>query len=66
MSELRLVLTNVCNFKCFFCHGEGSKTRVENMLNADDYTFLFLQSTKILDTTKVSLTGGEPDRKSVV
>ena len=42
MSELRLVLTNACNFKCFFCHGEGSKTKVENRLDADDYKFLFL------------------------
>lgn len=60
MSELRLVLTNACNFKCFFCHGEGSKTKVENRLDADDYKFLFLQAMKILDTTKISLTGGEP------
>ena len=41
MSELRLVLTNACNFKCFFCHGEGSKTKVENRLDADDYKFQF-------------------------
>ncbi len=67
MSELRLVLTNSCDFKCFFCHAEGSKGKSDTKLNASDYKYLFLKSYKVLNTNYISLTGGEPTiRKDIV
>ena len=28
--ELRLIITQLCNFDCYFCHHEGIKTKKED------------------------------------
>ncbi|SHH23591.1 radical SAM protein [Clostridium grantii] len=57
--EVRISLTNICNFKCFFCHSEGlddtslvklSKEKLENIL----------YQCKINNCETITLTGGEP------
>ena len=39
--ELRLLLTQKCNFKCGFCHKEGVPKCKAEMLNAQDYAFVY-------------------------
>lgn len=58
--ELRLVLTRNCNYDCYFCHGEGMKKTVRDMLNADDYEFLVKFCKEEFGWNTVTLTGGEP------
>jgi dTDP-4-amino-4,6-dideoxygalactose transaminase/molybdenum cofactor biosynthesis enzyme MoaA len=58
--ELRLIVTQKCNYDCTFCHNEGIEKDAESHLNGDDYAFLFLICQKTFGWNEVSITGGEP------
>ncbi|MBA2378922.1 MAG: GTP 3',8-cyclase MoaA [Blastocatellia bacterium] len=59
--DLRISLTDRCNFRCFYClpHGEPAWARKEKLLNYEEIAFLaevFVE----LGIRKIRLTGGEP------
>lgn len=57
--EIRISLTNKCNFKCFFCHQEG--INIENKISLDKEQLLrILKQCKINNYRNITLTGGEP------
>lgn len=58
--ELRLLLTQKCNYDCVFCNHEQLNTKVENNLTVDDYVYLFTVCKNKLGWQNISLTGGEP------
>ena len=58
--ELRLLVTNDCNFDCYFCHKEGQKAISTAILDNDDYEFLFKTGQKGYGFNTTTITGGEP------
>lgn len=58
--ELRLLLTQKCNFKCGFCHKEGVSECKKELLNAQDYAFVYRLLRNWYGWNTVSITGGEP------
>lgn len=58
--ELRILLTQKCNFNCTFCHKEGVLKNKKELLNSDDYCFVFNYLRNTNGWTTVSVTGGEP------
>jgi cyclic pyranopterin phosphate synthase len=57
--KLRVVVNDVCNFSCIFCHFEGQPRGIGRSLNADDYGFLVDVLSKV-GVSDYKLTGGEP------
>ncbi len=57
--KLRVVVNDVCNFSCIFCHFEGQQRGVGRRLDANDYGFLVDVLSKI-GVRDYKLTGGEP------
>lgn len=57
--EVRLLLTNKCNFKCIFCHGEGIGVNESLSLDQEQIKILLLQCQSNGCHT-ISLSGGEP------
>lgn len=58
--ELRLVVTENCNYNCVFCHKEGMKKYETNKLTPYDYGFLFKTCKDMFNWDEVTITGGEP------
>ncbi len=58
--DLRYILTQKCNYKCSFCHKEWCDGSEKNLLNADDYSFIFSTAKDALGINQVTLSGGEP------
>lgn len=58
--ELRLVVTENCNYNCTFCHKEGMKKYEKPKLTPEDYAFLFKTCKDKYNWDEVTLTGGEP------
>lgn len=58
--ELRLLVTQCCNFKCTFCHGEGLQSNKHDLLTPSDFAFLFRTSKNLYGINTTTLTGGEP------
>lgn len=58
--ELRILLTQKCNFNCTFCHKEGVLKNKKEILNSDDYCFVYNYLRDMYGWTTVSITGGEP------
>jgi len=59
--EVRLVLTNRCNFRCYFCFNEGYATEQrDRTLNPSDYLRAVRHLVVKYGATKVRLSGGEP------
>jgi len=58
--ELRLILTQNCNYQCFFCHKEGIKEKSEDKLTVEDYVYLYNACKDEFGWQTVSLSGGEP------
>jgi cyclic pyranopterin phosphate synthase len=58
---LRVIVTDYCNLRCFFCSNEGMAPDQKNRLNAD-YSLLkyLIEVLSSNDLTSISLTGGEP------
>lgn len=60
MRELRLLITNSCNYNCFFCHHEGLQEKQEHNLNAFDYAYLYKAFRELYLNNEITVTGGEP------
>lgn len=58
--EIRLILTQACNYNCYFCHHEGVEKIKENKLNYEDIAFLYNTYYKFYNSNTITLTGGEP------
>lgn len=58
-NEIRLLLTNKCNFKCLFCHGEGMEINESLSLDQEQIKMLLTQGQSNGCHT-ISLSGGEP------
>ncbi|BCU68440.1 GTP 3',8-cyclase MoaA [Sulfolobales archaeon HS-7] len=65
MEDLRITLTHVCNFSCFFCHMEGEEL-LPNDLTANEIR-LIASVAKEIGIESVKFTGGEPTvRKDIL
>lgn len=58
--ELRLIVTEDCNYNCKFCHKEGMKKYEKSKLNSEDYAYLFKVCKEKYNWDEVTITGGEP------
>ena len=58
--ELRLLLTQNCNFDCVHCNHEGFNQKVKSKLTLDDYIYLYTVCKDNFNWYSISLTGGEP------
>lgn len=61
MREFRLLVTDACNYNCYFCHKEGNHylNCVHSMM-ADDYLTLYTIGRDNFGYKTISITGGEP------
>src|SRR6476619_1516365 len=59
--DLRVSLTDRCNFRCFYClpHGEPPLARKETILTYEEIDYL-CEIFVFLGIEKIRLTGGEP------
>lgn len=62
VKNLRLVLTNECNLKCFYCFNEGYEKNSESVskLKIQDYLLVIKLLRDNYGLEKIKLTGGEP------
>ena len=59
--EFRIVITPFCNYKCFFCHGEGLiQEDTPLLLSPKDYAFVVNVAKHLWGWDSVTITGGEP------
>ncbi len=58
--DLRLILTEKCNYRCTFCHHEGVAHDIFQTLNNEDYLFLYDTVRQQQNIQDVSLTWWEP------
>ena len=59
--DIRFLLTNSCNYDCYFCHNEGVETkRTRNELSVEHYVTLFKVYSEMEEWNGVTLSGGEP------
>jgi len=59
VTNLRISLTQECNFRCFFCHREGQRFLAKNEMKPEEIERLVKIASR-LGIRKVKLTGGEP------
>lgn len=59
LTNLRISLTQECNFRCFFCHREGQRFLAKNEMKPEEIERL-VRIASCLGIRKVKLTGGEP------
>ncbi|EEB73847.1 GTP 3',8-cyclase MoaA [Thermococcus sp. AM4] len=59
VTNLRISLTQECNFRCFFCHREGQRFLAKNEMMPEEIERLVRIASR-LGIRKVKLTGGEP------
>ena len=64
IKSLRLSLTGECNYKCFFCHGEGSKMGDKREENSKEEMYSLIKEAIKNNYTDITFTGGEPLLKS--
>ncbi|PGH22719.1 hypothetical protein RN96_06375 [Fusobacterium polymorphum] len=60
IKSLRLSLTKDCNYKCFFCHGEGSKMTDKREDKSRDEIYSLIKEAIKNNYTDITFTGGEP------
>lgn len=60
LQEIRFLLTQRCNYNCYFCHKEGLGTKKLELLDVDDINFIFNTARLRLGFESTTLTGGEP------
>lgn len=59
--DIRFLITNSCNYGCYFCHNEGiTRNFVRHDLTVDDYVLLFDTYKNLEQWSGVTLSGGEP------
>jgi len=59
VTNLRISLTQDCNYRCFFCHREGQRFLAKNEMTPEEIERLVRIASR-LGVRKVKLTGGEP------
>ncbi len=59
LEDLRVTLTHVCNFSCFFCHMEGEGSQTIEGLTPEQIGLVSKVATEF-GVKSVKLTGGEP------
>ena len=64
IKSLRVSLTGECNYKCFFCHGEGSKMTDKREDKSRDEIYSLIKEAIKNNYTDITFTGGEPLLKS--
>ena len=64
IKSLRVSLTGECNYKCFFCHGEGSKMGDKREENSKEEMYSLIKEAIKNNYTDITFTGGEPLLKS--
>jgi molybdenum cofactor biosynthesis enzyme MoaA/ribosomal protein S18 acetylase RimI-like enzyme len=57
--EIRFLLTDKCNLKCFFCHSEGSKEQKTGAADQKEFPQFIYEAAKA-GFDDITLTGGEP------
>ncbi|NPB00129.1 MAG: GTP 3',8-cyclase MoaA [Crenarchaeota archaeon] len=57
IDRVRIKVTDRCNYRCFFCHHEGSQENTELTLEEIEFA---LEVFKELGIDRVKITGGEP------
>ncbi len=62
VTSLRVQVNTTCNFKCFFCHMEGTGIQA-NQMSADEILRIIRVASR-LGVNKVKFTGGEPTLRS--
>lgn len=55
-----MIITQSCNYQCYFCHREGIDRNSKSILNNQDYEYLFSVCQEEFGWNEVSITGGEP------
>ncbi|WP_339063853.1 radical SAM protein [Fusobacterium polymorphum] len=60
IKSLRVSLTGECNYKCFFCHGEGSKMSGKREENSKEEMYSLIKEAIKNNYTDITFTGGEP------
>ncbi|WP_338993604.1 radical SAM protein [Fusobacterium animalis] len=60
IKSLRISLTKDCNYRCFFCHGEGSKMTDERKENSKEEIYSLIKEAIKNNYTDITFTGGEP------
>ena len=63
VTNLRISLTQDCNYHCFFCHREGQRFLARNEMTPEEIERLIRIASR-LGIRKVKLTGGEPTVRS--
>lgn len=59
--DIRFLVTNMCNYNCYFCHSEGVCRGFRNHeLSVENYVTLFKLYKDIEEWDGVTLSGGEP------
>ena len=64
IKSLRISLTGECNYKCFFCHREGSKMGDTREENSKEEMYSLIKEAIKNNYTDITFTGGEPLLKS--
>lgn len=65
--DLRFILTQSCNYACWFCHKERMNGDEKELLSVDDYGFIYDVAQDNLAIGGATLTGWEPlMRKDIV
>ncbi len=60
-NDIRFLVTNTCNYHCYFCHNEGMEKKMNyKELNVEDYVLLFSIYSEMEEWNGVTLSGGEP------
>lgn len=61
-NDIRFLLTNHCNYNCYFCHNEGISSSKSNNIELlpDQYVLLYKVYSNIEKYNGVTLSGGEP------
>ena len=57
---IRILITQDCMYKCFFCHKEGVNRICEEKLDVEDIVYLMKTLKRRLNKNTVRLSGGEP------
>lgn len=58
--EIRLIITQACNFNCYFCHREGISQNKKTLLDVDDICYIYENANKKLGFDTMTISGGEP------
>lgn len=60
-NDIRFLVTNACNYDCYFCHSEGVNTGIRrHQLTISDYITLYRLFLKVEKWNGVTISGGEP------